>query len=602
MRYQQQIVPVLHFCRRLAAGFLLGYLVMLHAPVAAEDRDHARSMVITTRGIVATSQALASQAGAQVLARGGSAIDAAIAANAMLTVVEPMMCGLGGDLFALYYEAKTGAITGLNASGWAPRRLTAELLRQAGYSSMPEHGIHTVTVPGCVNGWEKLHRRFGRLPWKELFAPAIYQARHGFPVTELIQDAWRASELTLRRDDYGSSVYLPNGRAPRVGEIFRNPHLSHALSLIAQQGARVFYQGAIAQAILAKSARLGGVLEPADLAEFDSEWVDPISTTYRGWTIYELPPNSQGIAALEMLNIMETFPLHQLDPRSAEALHLKIEAQKLAYQDLQRYVADPRFAAVPTSTLLTKSHAAARAALIDAHRARCDYPPSSLLPSAGDTIFLAVVDRDGNIASLIQSVYLSFGSGIAVDGLGFHLHNRGALFTLEPAHANLLAPRKRPFHTIIPALMQKDSLTIGFGIMGGLNQAQAHAQFVSYLVDGGMNIQQALEAPRFTKLNFGGCNLLVESRFAPSTLDALQRRGHQLTRRGAYSAPFGGGQAVLHDARTGVHYGASSPRKDGAAIPEPEPWFASAPTSSRAPRSRQPRSSLPAAASKSAAP
>jgi gamma-glutamyltranspeptidase/glutathione hydrolase len=530
-------------------------------------------MVISDRGIVAASQALAAQAGAQVLARGGSAMDAAIAANATLAVVEPMSCGMGGDLFVLYREAKTGKLTGLNASGWSPAGLTLDFLRKQGISSMPQDGIHSVSVPGCVNGWEKLHKRFGKLPWSDLFRPAIYFARQGFPVTEVIQGHWRASIAKLAADENARRIFLRDGGAPEVGEIFRNRELASALEAVAAGGAAAFYKGPIAKAILKTSARLGGVMTAADLAEFDSEWVAPISTDYRGWKVWELPPNGQGVATLEMLNLMGRFRLGDYSPRSVDALHIKIEAQKLAYADLARFVADPHFAPAPVAGLLSPAYAEERARLIDMERARCDVAPGNPPKSAGDTIYLSAIDRDGNIASLIQSVYLSFGSGVAVDGYGFHLHNRAGLFETDARHPNALAGRKRPFHTIIPGLMEKGDLHIGFGIMGGLNQAQAHAQFVSNVVDHGMNIQAALEEPRFTKLTFGGCDVMIESRIAADVRDALERRGHRLQALGDFSNWVGGGQAVLLDAKSGMKYGASSPRKDGAAAPEPHPYF-----------------------------
>ena len=542
-------------------------------PSEASARWHARSMVISERGIAATSQTLASQAAAQILARGGNAVDAAIAANAALTAVEPMMNGIGGDLFAIYWNAKSGKVTGINASGWAPRRLTPELLREKGHHRMPEDGILSASVPGCVDGWERLHSAHGKLPWKDLLQPAIYYAKQGFPVTEWIQGYWRDSVTKLTRDSYARGLFLRDGLAPGVGEVFRNPDLAKALELIATRGADAFYRGDIAKAILATSERLGGVFEASDLAEFQSEWVEPISTTYRGWKVHELPPNGQGLAALSMLNIMEQFPLGDRPHDSPESLHIKIEAQKLAYEDLQRYNGDPGFSEIPIAGLIAKDYAAKRAALIDRERATCNVKPGNPLPGSGDTIYLTAVDRDGNIVSLIQSIYLSFGSGVAVEGYGFHLHNRAALFTLEAGHPNVLVPRKRPFHTIIPGLMEKDGVHIGFGIMGGLNQAQAHAQFVSNIVDHGMNIQQALEAPRFTKLDFGGCNVLIESRVSEDTRDALDRLGHQLGIEGDFASPMGGGQAVMFDSKTGVKYGASSPRKDGAAIPEPDPYF-----------------------------
>ena len=546
---------------------------MLAIDGSAQERTQARSMVISQQGIVATSQTLASQAGAQVLARGGSATDAAIAANALMGVVEPMSNGLGGDLFAIYWEAATGRLTGINASGWAPQLLSIDYLKRQGLSAMPQQGIHSVTVPGCVQGWEKLHQRFGRRPWAELFQPAIYYAQHGFPVTEIIQDHWREAVAKLAADQNARRIFLPQGQPPKVGELFRNPELASALELIAREGGQAFYRGAIAQAILRTSERLGGTLRPEDLSQFEAEWVQPIATRYRDWTVYELPPNGQGIAVLEMLNLMERFPLQRYAPQSADALHLKIEAQKLAYQDLRRFLADPRFAKIPVAGLLSKEYAAGRARLIDPRRARRDPRPGNPSWAAGDTIYLSVVDKEGNIASLIQSLYLGFGSGILVEGMGFHLQNRGALFELDAQHPNALEPRKRPFHTIIPGFMENGDLHIGFGIMGGLNQAQAHAQFVSNIADHHMNIQAALEAPRFTKLTFGGCDVMIEARVPPQVRNALARRGHKLQVLGDYSGRVGGGQAVLHDRAARVNYGASSPQKDGAAVPEPAPYF-----------------------------
>ncbi|MEO7650476.1 MAG: gamma-glutamyltransferase [Bryobacteraceae bacterium] len=535
-------------------------------------------MVVSQYGIVATSQTLASQAGAQVLARGGSAMDAAIAANAVLGVVEPMSNGIGGDLFAIHWEAKTGKLTGINASGWSPSALTMERLKSAGHYSMPQDGIHSVTVPGCVAGWEKLHKKFGRLPWRDIFRPAIYYAEQGFPVTEIIQGHWRATTSILASDENARRIFLREGMAPGVGEVFRNPDLGKTLGLLASNGAAAFYQGPIARAILKTSDRLGGAMNLADLREFSPEWVEPISTGYRGWKVYELPPNGQGMAALEMLNIMEPFPLFNYKSQSVDALHLKIESQKLAYADLLRYLADPRFSEVPVKGILSKEYAAERSSLIHRSEARCQAKPGNPPRAAGDTIYLSAVDRDGNIVSLIQSLYLSFGSGVLVEGMGFHLQNRGALFETDPQHPNALAPRKRPFHTIIPAFMEKENIHIGFGIMGGLNQAQAHAQFVSNLADHNMNIQGALEAPRFTKMSFGGCDVMIEGRVPQAVRDELTGRGHRLDVLGDYSSTMGGGQAVLHDSSKKVNYGGSSPRKDGAAVPEPPPYFAPAPS------------------------
>ncbi|MGO8786564.1 MAG: gamma-glutamyltransferase [Terriglobia bacterium] len=537
------------------------------------DRTQARSMVITRQGIVATSEVLASQAGAQILARGGSAADAAIAANAVLGVVEPMMNGMGGDLFAIEWDAKTGKLSGLNSSGWAPEKLTPEFLKQKGITHMPTAGIYSVTVPGCVRGWEALHARFGRLPWADLFRPAIYYARNSFPVAEIIAAEWESARGALSADSNAQAAFLPHGKAPVTGEVFRNLRYARALELVATQGADAFYRGPIAEALLKTSDRLGGVMTAADLADFRPEWVEPISTTYRGWTVYELPPNGQGMAALEMLNIMERFPLAQYGPASADAFHVKMEAQKLAYSDLRRYLADPRFAKVPTGGIISKDYAAERAKTIDMSKAHCAVEAGAPGRFGTDTIYLNAVDKEGDIVSFIQSLSAAFGAGPVVEDFGLLLQNRGAGFLLDPDSPDVLAPHKRPFHTVIPAFMQKGDLHIGFGIMGGLNQPQAHAQFVSNVVDYGMNIQAALEAARFTKLNFGGCDFMIEDRVPEAVRQALADRGHVLTLRGDFSNPMGGGQAVLHDSAAGVNYGASSPRKDGAAVPEPDAYF-----------------------------
>ena len=539
----------------------------------AQDRSQARSMVIAKRGIVATAQTLASQAGAQILARGGSAVDAAITANAVLGLVEPMMNGMGGDLFALLWDAHTGKLTGINASGWAPKKLTPEFLKGQGYATMPSSGIHTVTVPGCVDGWSKLHKRYGKLPWAELFKPAIYYAENGFPVTELIQYDWDNAGYKLNSDDNARRVYLPGGNAPKVGETFRNPELAHAYRLVAELGRAAFYDGPIGHALIKTSTRLGGTMTMEDLSEFQSEWVEPISTQYRDWKIYQLPPNGQGVGTLEMLNIMEAFPLGDYSQTGVDALHIKIEAQKLATQDSKRYIGDPRFAQIPTEGLLSKTYAKQRAALINGRKANCDVQPGNPPAGHGNTTYLSVIDKDGNIVSWIQSISDIFGSGIAVDGMGFILQDRGGAFVIDPKHPNNLASRKRPFHTIIPGFMEKGEQHIGFGIMRGMNQAQAQAQYVSNIVDHGMNIQMALEAPRFTKLTLGGCEVRIEGRVPESVREELTKRGHNLIVVGDYSGWMGGGQAVMRDSATKTNFGASSPRKDGAAIPEPDPYF-----------------------------
>jgi gamma-glutamyltranspeptidase/glutathione hydrolase len=544
-------------------------IVLLASSMPAQDRAQARSMVVTRDGIVATSHVQASVAGAQVLARGGSASDAAIAANAVLGVTEPMMNGMGGDLFALYWDAKTGKLYGLNASGWAPQGLTIAHLKARDVTAMPVAGIDSVTVPGAVAGWQALHQRFGRLAWHDLFQSAIFYADTGYPVPEVIAGYWSRATESISGDPESRRVYLPDGKPPAVGQIFQNPSLADALRMLAQDGAPAFYTGKIARAILSTSQSLGGTMSAEDLAQFAPEWVEPVSTTYRGWTIYELPPNGQGMAALEMLNIMETAGASPDGPLSVTELHKKIEAMKLAYADLERYNADPRFAEVPVKGLLSKDYAKQRARLIDPDKANCGIAAGT--PAASETTYLSVVDREGNIVSLIQSNYEEFGSGITVRGMGFVLQDRGALFSLDPSSPNALAPRKRPFHTIIPAFMEHGDKHISFGIMGGPNQPLAHAQFVSNVVDYGMNIQAALENARFTVSPQRGCNIVIESRVPAEVRQKLSAKGHKLEVRGEYSTAMGRGQAVLHDTKASVNYGASDPRADGSAEPEPPP-------------------------------
>jgi gamma-glutamyltranspeptidase/glutathione hydrolase len=529
-------------------------------------RNYGRSMVIARQGIAATSQVLASQSAAQILSQGGSAADAAIAANAVLGVIEPMMNGIGGDLFVLYREAKTGQLTGLNASGPAPRGLSPEFLESLGFYSMPESGIHSVTVPGAVDGWEKIHQRFGKLKWKTLFEAAIAYAEEGFPVPEIVHELWSASGTAgkLKALDETARVFLPSGEPPAMGAIFRNPDLADAYRLLAEEGRTAFYEGRIGAAILTTSHALGGTMTAEDLGCYSSEWVEPISIDYRGWRVFELPPNGQGMAALEMLNIMETAAPHGDGPFAPAVIHHRIEAMKLAFSDVYRYNADPRAVKVPVSKLISKEYARERAASIDPARANGSVPAGN--PVGSETVYLTVVDREGNIASWIQSIYSGFGSGIVVEG--FPLQSRGAGFTLQRDHPNVLAGGKRPYHTIIPGFMQRGDSHIGFGIMGGANQPMAHAQFVSNFVDYGMNLQQALEAPRFFKGSPLGFEVSIESRMPQSTLDRLEEMGHELLVRPEYSQEMGRGQAILHNSTTGVNYAGSDPRADGAAIPE----------------------------------
>ena len=536
---------------------------------AAQDRSQMRSMAISQNGIVAAESPLAAQAGVRILESGGNAVDAAIATNATMGVVSPMMNGMGGDLFAIVYDAKANKLYGLNASGWAPKALTIDFLHKQGLREMPQTGVNTITVPGTVEGWQKLSDKFGRKKLSEDLAPAIQTAKDGYPVTEWVSMYWAASPNYLRGDDAATKLYLPNDRPPKTGELFRNPELAASLQQIAEHGRDAYYKGDIAKLILETIKRHGGVMAAQDLAEYSAEWVEPISTTYRDWTVYEMPPNGQGLAALMMLNIMETFQLGQKDYGfdTANALHAMIEAKKLAYADLLKYVGDPRGQRLPVTGLLSKEHAAERAKLIDPQHANCDVTAGAL-PAGGDTTYLTVVDRNGNMVSLIQSNYSAFGSGIVAPGTGFVLQNRGALFSLEPSSPNALAGRKRPLHTIIPAFAQKGDTRMAFGIMGGWNQSQAHAQFIANVVDYKMNIQAALEAPRFTKPTFSGCDVQMENRIPAKVREELSAKGHKIQVVGTFSSVMGGGQAVLRDFAAGVNYGASDPRKDGAAVAE----------------------------------
>lgn len=536
-----------------------------------------RSIVATTFGIVAASQPLAARAGVQILERGGNAIDAAIAANATIGLMEPTGNGIGGDLFVIYYDAKTKTVHGLNSSGWAPSGLTPEFLASKGIKQMPQRGIYSVTVPGVVAGWDAARLRFGTKPFSELLAPAIYYAENGFPVAEVVARGWSGSVKMHAAHPNSKKTFLVDGtRSPRAGEVFRNPDLAASLRLIAQHGRDGYYKGKTAEAILEISREQGGTMTAADLAEFQPEWVETIKTTYRGWTVHEIGPNTQGIAALMMLNLMEQHPLGRYGFHSANAMHVMIEAKKLAYADMLRYVGDPKFSQIPVGTLLSKPRAEGRAKLIDLQKAACKVEPAKLEgvtdAQGSDTIYMSVIDKDGNIVSLIQSNYSGFGSGLVPPGAGFMLHNRGGLFTLEKGQPNTLAPRKRPLHTIIPAFMEKGEQRIGFGIMGGWNQAQAHAQFVSNIADHDLTIQQALEAGRFTKSTFDGCDVEIEELLPETVRAELKTRGHDITVVRPRTGTFGYGQVVM-SSPDGVHFGASEPRHDGMALPEAPPVF-----------------------------
>jgi gamma-glutamyltranspeptidase/glutathione hydrolase len=547
------------------------------------DRTQARSMVITKFGIVATNQTLASAAGVKILEEGGNAVDAAIAANAVMGLVEPDADGIGGDLFAIIYEAKTGKLYGVNASGWAPTGMTPAFLQAKHLDAVPHKGIYSVTVPGAVAGWDMMRKRFCTMSFSSLLAPAIYYAQNGFPVTELISHDWADEYERLAADPEAKKLYLPGGKIPAVGQMFFNPELAQTYREIALHGRDGFYNGRVAASIVARSASLGGTMTSDDLSSFEGEWVTPVATTYRGWKISELPPNSQGVAALEMLNIMERFPMAEYGHNTARSLHIEIEAKKHAYADLLRYVGDPRFSEVPVEELISKDLGEKHAKEIDPGHATCHTVPADLQAVAGlpvsGTTYLTVVDKDGNIVSLIQSVFQGFGSEVVVPGAGFVLQNRGSLFTLQPNQPNMLAPRKRPIHTIIPAFMEKGDTKIGFGIMNGWNQAQAHAQFVANIVDYHMNIQDAIEAARFVKTTFEGCDLMMESRIPAEVRKELTSMGHEIKLMGPFSQEMGGGQVVMVNGQ-GVKFGASDARKDGAAMPQ-SPTFGPAPQASK---------------------
>lgn len=520
-----------------------------------------RSVVAGFNGAVATSQPLAAQAGLRMLMDGGNAVDAALAAAATLNVVEPMSTGLGGDAFALVYWAKERRVYALNASGRAPYAATAEAYAARGLDAMPERGILAVTVPGAPAGWADLAARFGRLGLDTALAPAIAYAEEGHAVAEYIGELWDRAAPRLQGHPETARVYLPGGRAPRPGQRFVNPDLARSLRALAEEGPEAFYRGEIAQAIAATSQELGGLLTLHDLADHTSTWVEPIWTDYRGYRVWECPPNSQGIAALLALNILQGYDLGELGFDSADALHLKMEATKLAMTDAARYVADPALAEVPVAGLLSQEYARQRRSEIELARA-IQVPQPGEPPRRSDTVYLAAVDGEGNACSFINSLYMGFGSRITVPGTGIVLQNRGALFSLDPAHPNCIAPHKRPYHTIIPALATRDdALAICFGVMGGFVQPQGHVQVLCNIVDHGMGPQAALDAPRF--VHQGGNVFHLEPYFADEVYADLRARGHQIPDVEGY---FGGGQVILVDPESGALLAGAEPRNDGAAV------------------------------------
>lgn len=524
-----------------------------------------RSVVRSQHAMVASSQPLASQAGIDVLKRGGNAVDASIAMAAMLNVTEPMMTGIGGDAFMLVYWSKTKELKGLNASGRAPRALNLDYFAKKKITQMPETGMESITVPGAFDGWVTLLEKYGTIPLADLLGPAIECAENGFPVMEKTAEDWNAEVAKLQKTPVAAANYLIDGRAPRPGEIFRQPNLARTLRTLARGGRDALYKGEIAKAIADYCEKNGGFISLADLAAQKSEWVEPISTNYRGYTVYEIPPNGQGLTALLTLNILEGFDLAALSRQPVRYYHTLIEATKIAFADRNRYIADPAFAKVPVAELLSKEYAAKRRALIDPHKA-LDAPPPGAINAGSDTTYFTVVDKDGNAVSFINSLFDAFGSGIVAGDTGIVLQNRGSSFSLDPTHPNHLEPGKRPFHTIIPAMVFKDDkLFMSFGVMGGGIQPQGHVQVLVNLIDLGMGLQQAIEAPRFRYMS--GRDVLLEDEISVSVIDRLIALGHvRASPPGLLRSSMGGGQAIMIDPLNGTLMGASDPRKDGLAI------------------------------------
>ncbi|MEN8006521.1 MAG: gamma-glutamyltransferase [Candidatus Krumholzibacteriota bacterium] len=561
---------------RFVAAFVTGALLFGLSALAADritGKPFAtRSEVIAQHGMAATSQPLATQIALDILKKGGSAVDAAIAANAALGLMEPTGNGMGGDLFAIVWDAKTEKLHGLNASGRSPRSLTLEEFRKRELTSIPPYGVLPITVPGCVDGWFELHEKFGRLDMEEVLTPAIGYARDGFPVSELIAYYWDLSVPTRADQPNFLETFTTDGRAPAKGEVWRNEPLARTLEMIAAGGRNEFYKGDIARVIARTVQDAGGFLSYEDLAAHRSEWVEPVSANYRGVDVWELPPNGQGIAALQILNILETFDIAGMGFGSTAYVHTFVEAKKLAFEDRAKFYADMEFAEVPVAGLISKEYAAERAKLIDPARAARRYDAGNPALYEGDTIYLTTADSEGNMVSLIQSNYRGMGCGVCPEGLGFGLQDRGELFNLKEDEANTYAPGKRPFHTIIPAFATRDGKPwLSFGVMGGATQPQAHAQIIVNLVDFGMNLQEAGDAPRILHTGSGqptgetmvrGGIVSLETGIGYETRRELTERGHRLQ---VNVGSFGGYQAIMFDEEQGVYYGASESRKDGQA-------------------------------------
>ena len=558
-------------------SILIIFLVIFTIAAPAADRITGRefatrSEVIASHGMAATSQPLATQIALDILKKGGSAIDAAIAANAALGLMEPTSNGLGGDLFAIVWIDSEQKLYGLNASGRSPKGLTLEEFRNRGLELIPSRGPLPVSVPGVVDGWFELHARFGKIPMKEILAPAIGYCREGFPVSQVIAYYWKASEFLGENQNF-ADTFLPGGKAPEAGQIFKNPDLARTLAKIAEGGRDAYYKGDIAQTIDEYCKKKGCFLRYEDLAGHTSTWVEPLSTNYRGYDVWELPPNGQGIATLEMLNILEGYNLNAMGHNSADYLHHLAEAKKIAFADAAKFYADPAFNDLPVAELISKEYGNERRKLLDPMKALKDVPPGNPRLQNGDTIYLTVADKDHNMVSLIQSNYMGFGSGLVPDGLGFGLQNRGALFTLEEGHFNQYEPGKRPFHTIIPAFITKDGKPyISFGVMGGDMQPQGHVQIICNIIDFGMSLQEAGDAPRFrhggsaqpngAKADPSGGTLYLESGITTTDKLRLVDKGHNI---GFGLGLYGGYQAIMYDGKNNVYHGASESRKDGQA-------------------------------------
>jgi len=548
-----------------SALILINAILVINLPVSAQNRSTSRasrSVVRAPHGMVASSQPLASAVGLDVLKSGGNAVDAAIAMAAMLNVTEPMMTGIGGDMFAMVYWAKTRELKGLNASGRAPGAMTIDYFKQKNLTRMPQDGMDTITVPGAFDGWVTLHEKYGRKKFADLLSPAIDYAENGFPVMEKTADDWAAEVDKLKRNSSATDNYLVNGRPPVAGEIFRQPNLAQTLRTLASGGRDAFYKGPVGRAIADYCKQNGCLITMDDLATQKAEWVQPISTNYRGYTVFEMPPNGQGITALIALNILEGLDLASMSPD--RYYHALIEATKLAFADRNTYIADPAFAKVPVNELLSKDYAAKRRALIDPDKA-LDNPPAGV-NLGSDTTYFTVVDQDGNAVSFINSLFDLFGSGVVAGDTGIVLQNRGNGFSLDPTHLNRLEPGKRPFHTLIPAMVfRDDKLFLSFGVMGGAIQAQGHIQVLSSLIDRKLGLQEAIDAPRYRFTE--GKSVLLEDELGSSVIDSLIRKG--LVRGkppGSMRSSMGGGQAIMIDPQSGTLMGASDSRKDGLAL------------------------------------